>query len=339
MSKSVGNYVSLNMKFFKDIQLLKHNDRTDGIDKSDTFLEEKDKRKNHLDTESTRKFIEAKELAEQDMKNQRKGKRGGKRSFQKNSSTLVDCVIGLGRERTLEIINSVGIEKAHELFDECIQDLADKVNREMGLTFVCANGHFDEGHKESAKENFHYHMSFLNYDMLEHHTVLRKYKRGNLVWSKLQDLTAKAFEPLDYIRGEKDSKAKRLDHKDFRRAREIAEKDIEKDIEKINVQIEKDLTFEELEELKQKYSYSKLLKRIIVYAIRVKKLNEAEDDLEKRSKLMGHIESAVSKLNDNEKLTYEEAELLEALVNNGYVKSKGKTNKRIENVLGRSPKQ
>jgi len=338
MSETVGNYVSLNMKYFKDVQLLKHNDRSDGINKDEYFLEEKDRRKNYLDKKSMSKFLKLKELAEDDMKKQRGKRKGGNRSFRKNSSTLVDCVLGLGRERTLEIINAHGIDKAHQAFNECIEKLVDDINKEMGLTFVCANGHFDEGHKESGKENFHYHLSFLNYDFLEHKTVMRQFRKGNKVWAKLQDLTANAFEPLNYIRGKEGSQAKGLSHQDFRRAREVAEKDIDKDSTMLEKKVAKGLSLDELSELKLKYGHSKLLKRIIDYAYRFQKLEEAEADLKKREKNIEHIENTVEKVLSNETLSYEEAELLSTMIENGYMKANGKVKARVSKVIHRKPR-
>ncbi len=306
----MSKYISNTFSRFGSASLLDHNERTQK--EPSYLLKEEHRFSNFLQKNSKAEFLAMKEEAEKDMKKQRKGKRGGIRGFKKDSNPLAETVIGLGREQTLLLFEKHGVPKAQKMIDDCMRKLALAIEKEMGLTFISANGHYDEGHQKSGKPNYHYHLSFLDYDFINHRTVMRRFRKKNPIWSKLQDLAYENFKEIGYIRGEVGSNKKHLKAKEYRNMKEDTEKETLKEIDQLdNVLL--DLTLEELQAKKEEFKGNKLMKRLVDYAYRFKKLEQEEKRTEELQKPLNHINKTLDKLADGQPISKNEAEFMKSL--------------------------
>jgi hypothetical protein len=143
------------------------------------------------------------------------------KKFQKNSNTMVDCVVAFNRDGIRELK-----ENFPDTWDEKIKNsLADYqklVSEKHGFYPVGFEFHCDEGHYDANgdfQENFHAHAIFVNYNPKTKTAPLRKMEKND--WSNLQDLAGQSFKNLGFSRGisKTETKQKHLEKEEF-----IAEK-------------------------------------------------------------------------------------------------------------------
>jgi hypothetical protein len=315
----MSSFISINFKQYANVSLLHHNNRSDNKNPPD-FLNEVDRVGNDLDLDSVAKFITLRDKANKSMIDKRNGARGGIRGFKKNSRPLIDGVMALGREQVKKLIKKYGVKEAQRLLRESVLDFADKVSRETGLTFVCANGHFDEGHyKKSGDvlENFHYHISFLDYDFENKTTVMRKYRKNSPIWSKFQDLAFDSFKGLNFERGKK-SEAKHISSQDYKALKVKAENETLAELDSIEEHLDY-LDLAQIAKLKEMHKDNKLIKRALDYAYRLKALEGKEQVLEAKIKAQDYLNSTISKLFSNDELTEDEANVIYSLIQNDLI--------------------
>jgi hypothetical protein len=140
------------------------------------------------------------------------------RGFQKNANVLVDNILILDRE-TVEALKTQNPSGYKSQLRKAAVVLSERICAQFGLEPMSIDFHWDEGHHDPEsgefKNNYHAHMSFFNFDFNKLNQPLRSMKRDD--FSMFQDLSAEAFEPLGFRRGEskKSTGKKHLDKKDF----------------------------------------------------------------------------------------------------------------------------
>jgi hypothetical protein len=333
----MSSFISINFKQYANVSLLHHNNRSDNKNPPD-FLNEVDRVGNDLDLDSVAKFITLRDKANKSMIDKRNGARGGIRGFKKNSRPLIDGVMALGREQVKKLINKYGVKDAQKLFREAVEVFAEKVSRETGLTFVCANGHFDEGHykkdTELAFENFHYHITFLDYDFENKTTVMRKFRKTNPIWSKFQDLAFESFKALDFERGTK-SELKHIPSQEYKALKVKAEKETMAELDSIDEQIDY-LDLAQIAKLKEKHKDNKLIKRALDYAYRLKALEAKEEALEAKIKAQDYLNTTIAKLFTNDELSTDEADVIYSLIQNDLINIGNLTDTQKIEVVNKS---
>jgi len=193
------NYISANAKYYKASRInkiLAHNTR----EKEPEYLLKVEDRKYENktfsyspDNENYGDFF--KKLV--DKKNKILHKKG---FYRKDGNDILEFVIGLSEEQTLKYLeDGVDISLA-------LKDIGIEFQKKYGLTPIAMDFHCDEGHysEEDGKfsNNFHAHLTFLNFDFEKEKTILRTLKKKD--WRDMQDLCASTMQKnsLDYVRGE-----------------------------------------------------------------------------------------------------------------------------------------
>ena len=187
MAKSSINFQRVSVHSFK------HNAREEERIASTVFQEH-----SHLN-ECSRSAKEAKQLFDSYYK-QAISKVSGRTRRAKKENCLVEAVVNLNADHTLE-----DVEK-----------LVREIEKETGFTAIQIAVHKDEGQEQDGKlvrKNHHAHISFFTLDLQTGRQMFRREHLTKAKLSKLQDITA---ETLNMQRGEKNSKRKRLNHKEYK---------------------------------------------------------------------------------------------------------------------------
>jgi len=289
----MSNYISTDIKKYKSGSEIEHNQRSQNEPKH--LLKKEDRFQNDLDKDSKKKFNELKNKASERMKSKRT-------NWKKKSLPNIDIVVGLGREQTLKIIEELGIEKANIEIRKRMEQLGKRIEDELGITFVSANIHNDEGHynkKTGAVEyNFHTHLNFLDFNFNTNKMVMSNDWRPHTIKSKkkfseLQTISGEIFKDLGFIRGKENANNQSMDIDTYKKVKELEEEF-------------EDMTLEELEEKKLEYKDDKLKKRFIDYAYRLKKLEIKEATVEEMEKQLERILTTWDKVQADGNITPEE---------------------------------
>lgn len=233
----MSKYVSSNAKYYKKTQikgLLAHIDRKFKND-ANVFKELSHENFEH-------KFADFEELEQRMLKAKTdKGLRA--RGFQKDANVMVDNVLIFSRERVeqLKIENPTGYKD--DLKNAAI-DFAERIKSKFGLEPMNISFHWDEGRYEGEGSdrvflnNYHAHVSFMNFDFTKLNQPLRKLLKQD--FSGFQDVSAEAFAHLDFERGI---------------SRSITQKDHLDKIEFLRATLanEESLTADSIEEIHKKY--------------------------------------------------------------------------------------
>ena len=126
------------------------------------------------------------------------------KKIQKTANTFMDGVLSFSRDQMLEIMQDPDWKTSFSThIEQFMQDVKDKTGMEpLGWEM-----HMDEGHKDPVtgeyKLNYHAQCIFFNYDFKTNKAPLRDLmgRKGDSIWSKLQDTAGKRFEDLGFIRG------------------------------------------------------------------------------------------------------------------------------------------
>ena len=215
-------------------------------------------------------------------------------------------VIAFSEEQHLKNIEEFGIKKYNEMLKMKMEQYGKVVEDKIGIKFVSVNIHNDEGSYEKGLHyNFHAHMNFLDFDFKNEKMVMRNIrphtKKSKIIFSELQTELANIFSDLGFERGKENSTAKHLSPEQYKEAQDK----IENEIEEVEIEIE-NMTLEELTDMKIKYKDNKLLKRIIDYAFRIKKLENQENEFDKKKKTYDNFISTYEKIKNGEETTKEE---------------------------------
>lgn len=189
-----------------------HNDRSDKV----TYLIDDPK-----ENECNRSASEAKSLLDQYVEEAKQYRReNGLRAMKSDTVKAVEAVVNLNAGHTLKDV----------------EHLAARIEKEFGFRAVQIAVHRDEGHvtEDGRKEkNYHAHIVMCNLKP-DGTTIQRTMKPKDM--TRLQDITA---DELMMKRGQKGSKAVRLDHRQHKavlREREALEKEI-KELQKENAEL------------------------------------------------------------------------------------------------------
>ncbi len=126
------------------------------------------------------------------------------KKIQSNSNTFMDGVLSFSRDQMFELMKEPNWK---ESFSEHIEQYMKDVQEKTGLEPLGWEMHMDEGHKDPEtgefKMNYHAQLIFFNYDFKTNKAPLRDLmgRKGDSIWSKLQDLAGQVFQPLGFVRG------------------------------------------------------------------------------------------------------------------------------------------
>lgn len=143
-----------------------------------------------------------------------------KKKIQENANTFMDGVLSFSRDQMLEIMQDPDWKTS---FSNHINDFMQDVKEKTGMEPLGWEMHMDEGHKDPEtgeyKMNYHAQCIFFNYDFKTNKAPLRDLmgRKGESIWSKLQDTAAQRFEDLGFVRGVSAdmTKAKHQEKDDF----------------------------------------------------------------------------------------------------------------------------
>jgi len=196
MAKSSINFQKVSTHSFK------HNSREEKRTAKTVFKEY-----SHLN-ECSRSAAAAKQMFD-DLYKEAISKVTGRTRRAKKENCLVEAVVNLNADHTLK-----DVEK-----------LVREIEKETGFTAIQIAIHKDEGQKQDGKlirKNHHAHISFFTLDLNTGRQMFRREHLTKAKLSKLQDITA---ETLGMERGEKNSKRKRLNHKEYKTVAKELEKE------------------------------------------------------------------------------------------------------------------
>ena len=142
------------------------------------------------------------------------------KKIQSNSNTFMDGVLSFSRDQMLEVMKDPNWKTS---FSEHIEQYMQDVQAKTGLEPLGWEMHMDEGHKDPEtgefKMNYHAQCIFFNYDFKTNKAPLRDLmgRKGDSIWSKLQDVAANRFADLGFVRGVSAdmTKAKHQEKDDF----------------------------------------------------------------------------------------------------------------------------
>lgn len=125
------------------------------------------------------------------------------KKIQENSNTFMDGVLSFSQDQMLEIMKKPDWKKTFSLY---IENFMDDVKQKTGMEPVGWEMHMDEGTKQedgSYSMNYHAQLIFFNFDFKTKKAPLRDLmgRKGDSIWSKLQDVAGQRFEPLGFQRG------------------------------------------------------------------------------------------------------------------------------------------
>jgi len=143
-----------------------------------------------------------------------------KKKIQENANTFMDGVLSFSRDQMLEIMKAPDWKTT---FSEHIEQFMQDVKEKTGMEPLGWEMHMDEGHKDPEtgeyKMNYHAQCIFFNYDFKTNKAPLRDLmgRKGESIWSKLQDTAGQRFEDLGFVRGVSAdmTKAKHKEKDDF----------------------------------------------------------------------------------------------------------------------------
>jgi hypothetical protein len=126
------------------------------------------------------------------------------KKIQGNANTFMDGVLSFSRDQMLEIMKDPNWKKT---FSTHIEEYMKDVQAKTGLEPLGWEMHMDEGYKDPEtgefKMNYHAQCIFFNYDFKTNKAPLRDLmgRKGDSIWSKLQDVAANRFADLGFVRG------------------------------------------------------------------------------------------------------------------------------------------
>ncbi|MBL3808435.1 MULTISPECIES: hypothetical protein [unclassified Streptomyces] len=168
------------------------------------------------------------------------------KKIQKNSNTFMDGVLSFSRDQMLEIMKKSDWKTS---FSEHIEQFMQDVKEQTGMEPLGWEMHMDEGHKDPEtgeyKMNYHAQCIFFNYDFKTNKAPLRDLmgRKGDSIWSKLQDTAGKRFEDLGFVRGVSAdmTKAKHDEKDDFIASKQAEIERLQAELEQRQIQQERAL--------------------------------------------------------------------------------------------------
>ena len=142
------------------------------------------------------------------------------KKIQKTANTFMDGVLSFSRDQMMEIMKDPDWKTS---FSDHIEQFMQDVKEKTGMEPLGWEMHMDEGHKDPVtgeyKMNYHAQCIFFNYDFKTNKAPLRDLmgRKGESIWSKLQDTAGQRFEDLGFVRGVSAdmTKAKHQEKDDF----------------------------------------------------------------------------------------------------------------------------
>ncbi len=142
----------------------------------------------------------------------------------KNANTLIDIVVSFSNDQFQEIVKNN--PKYKDDVAGCFRMYMMDIQKKFGFEPLSMNFHMDEGRYEDGKfiNNYHAHVLFYNYDFKKNCAPLRKFKNNKKAFRFVQDITAKNFESLGFIRGVSKKITKKEHQKKGEFVREVLKK-------------------------------------------------------------------------------------------------------------------
>lgn len=182
------------------------------------------------------------------------------KKIQKNSNTFMDGVLSFSRDQMEKMMEKPNWKKD---FSEHIEKYMEDVKEKTGLEPLGWEMHMDEGHKDpetgEIKVNYHAQLIFFNFDFKTNKAPLRDLmgRKGDSIWSKLQDVAADRFKDLGFIRGISADMTK-AEHKEKDAYIRAKNKELEQKLE----QLEEDLENQALLLEKQQVLMGKIVENV-----------------------------------------------------------------------------
>lgn len=248
----------------------------------------------------------------QDVYNQVEGIKGKK--IQKTANTFMDGVLSFSRDHMLEIMKDPDWKTS---FSDHIEQFMQDVKEKTGMEPLGWEMHMDEGHIDPVtgeyKMNYHAQCLFFNYDFKTNTAPLRKLmeRKGESIWSKLQDTAGNRFEDLGFVRGVSAdmTKAKHKEKDDFIAAKQAEIERLQAELAQRQIQQEQALQVNQ-ELLEEAAAATDEILAECNEAIDI--LNKREEkrvaESELRETIKNNIEQFTEKFNESSKLrTYVES--------------------------------
>jgi hypothetical protein len=231
------NFVSTNFKYFKDSNfkgLVDHILRNfkENINAFPKYTP--DNFGNRYNQESYQKIY--------DKVNARKAELKLKR-LNKTSNTHIDGAFSFSLDRWEELEKEYSKSDLKDMITERMNKYMGEFRKEFGFEPIGWEMHLDEGFEKQIEEkknnpdkklvrNIHAHVGFFNYNFKNDRAPLRKMTKKD--WSKTQDIAAKHFLDMGFIRGvsKENTKKNHLSKDDYIQAKQLAQEILIKEKEK-----------------------------------------------------------------------------------------------------------
>jgi len=216
-------------------------------------------------------------------------------------------------------IEDIEIEKVWDLGKKAITEIAEHLDTTLHYITL----HTDE------KGLIHFQYSLNNFNNTNGRSLsIERTNRGEV----LQDIAGKYFSEVNIYRGDKKKGRKHYSTEEYKAMQD----DIHSEADKLETDLDT-LSIEQLEDYKQKFKGHKLLKRLVDYVYRFKKLQEKEHNIKEKSKQIDRINSTLDKIAHGENISQEEATFIKSVFSSKALK--GSLNKEavktIENTIRR----
>lgn len=162
------------------------------------------------------------------------------KKIQENSNTFMDGVLAFSNDQIIKLMEEDPNWK--KSLSNHIEMYMQDVKKATGLEPLGWEMHMDEGHtnKDGINViNYHAQLIFFNFDFETKKAPLRDLmgRKGDSIWSKLQDLAGQRFEPLGFQRGLSADMTK-IKHKEKDQYIDEKHKELEQKIELLEEQID-----------------------------------------------------------------------------------------------------
>jgi hypothetical protein len=181
------------------------------------------------------------------------------KKIQKTANTFMDGVLSFSRDQMMEIMKDPDWKTS---FSDHIEQFMQDVKEKTGMEPLGWEMHMDEGHKDPVtgeyKMNYHAQCIFFNYDFKTNKAPLRDLmgRKGESIWSKLQDTAGQRFEDLGFVRGVSAdmTKAKHQEKDDFIASKQAEIDRLQEELEQRQIQQDQAIRFNQelLEQVAEK---------------------------------------------------------------------------------------
>ena len=210
-------------------------------------------------------------------------------------------------------IQDVAIEKVWELGKKAITEIA----AHLDTTLYYITLHTDE------EGLIHFQYSLNNFNNTNGRSLkIERSNRGEV----LQDIAGKHFSEVNIYRGDKKRGRRHYNTEEYKAMQD----DINNEADKLEADLDT-LSIEQLEEYKQKFKGHKLLKRLVDYVYRFKKLEQKEHNVKEKSKQIDRINNTLDKIATGEKISLEEATFIKSVFSSKALK--GSLNKEAVKTI------